>query len=166
MKCSVKEEQLLSYSLNELSRSEKEIVEKHLMTCTHCQNLLEEMREWQQAWMEPTPHAFSDHFVDEIMNQIDETKTSEIHKRINHSSKKNRTQSMINVFVALAASFVLIFTGVFSSMGQHVANASNAFNESTQHVQEASGVGLSWLDQTNQQIHQVIDMFNFKKVER
>jgi len=176
MKCTISEELLLSYSLNELTENEKTIVEKHLVDCEYCRSLLEEVEDLKKAWDEVSPENISENFVDQVMAQINLEETvlnltptatveDSIPPKLTKPIRKmNKKQSVMNVFVALAASFVLIFTGVFSSMDQHVAQASNAFTISTQQIQQISGESFTWMNQWRKQLNSVMDIFDFKKI--
>lgn len=102
----ISDERLSRYLDDEISASEKPVIEKHLKECECCRNRLEQFDFLHEAILRsPEPAMGSDVWAS-INNQIDS------------SVKTNEQKSRYKRWVAVAAVFLVVFTSGWLALGQ------------------------------------------------
>jgi len=148
------EEVLFSYTLGELNQEEENRLRNHLEDCSICLSKVEEYFSLQETWEHPDPNSYtiSESFVDNIMNEIstddsllERSNVVDI-KKLNKSGKSTgKKNAFLHFALATAATFVLLYSGIFDQMYQSVGQFTTTFSETTNQVQQASVQGVSWL---------------------
>ncbi|OYD07524.1 anti-sigma factor family protein [Paludifilum halophilum] len=113
MPCPVKTEEIIAFSLNELSRKESERVESHLSSCADCRQIRRELTAFQQAWEKPEGSP-SLGFVEEVMDSLPESTKRPVRfpQRVRSIWKAYRMTG-VHLLVASAATVVLSHLGWF-----------------------------------------------------
>jgi len=156
-KCQYDKEKLLDYSLELLSEQEIKQISHHINSCKECQWKLQEFDLLQQTWNNPDEHTFTSDFVDNIIEKL----PAKVHTTINKpktSKPNNKFTSVIHYVMATAATFLLLYTGVFDQMPSYINQYSNQMMEASlqlNQVSEHSFEAINEMDNT------FTNLFNF-----
>ena len=156
MTCKVYDEEVLfSYTLGELNQEEENRLKNHLEHCSICQNKVEEFFSLHETWEHPDPNSYtiSESFVDNIMKEIstddsllERSNVVDIKKMNRRDKSTGRKNSFLHFALATAATFVLLYSGIFDQMYQSVGHFTTTFSETTNQVQQVSVQGVNWLN--------------------
>ena len=137
---SYSEDFLFSYTLGELNQQEENDMKNHLESCSACENQVKEFLSFQEAWNNPVDIQVSDSVMKNVMAEIIPSK---IDSYVVPIRKKN---ALIHFALATAATFFLLYSGIFDQMYQSVGEFTTTFSETTNQVQQASVQGVNWLN--------------------
>lgn len=154
MNCNVKDEQLMSYHLNELSMDESLEIDQHISTCTTCTMKLEELTILKEAWDTPNDNLLSDSFIDQVMETIPVT------NKKNMKPRYSKYKSALHLALASAATFLLFYSGAFSKVPEISNEYLSIFEESTRDFQVATMKSVNWLSHIDIHVSQLVTSKN------